>query len=246
MRVLGIIIVLLCGLWLPQAQARPLITDISTTDVAITAGFSGASLVLFGMTDQPDGQLVIQVQGPRGTEIIRRKVNTFGLWLNREKMVFSNVPGYYDISSSAPLQDMLDDQALMQNGFGLDQLAFQPEMRKSMTEINRFNEALIQKKQLQGLFALGTHQIKHVGPQLFRSRISIPPNVPIGEYLVTTYLIRDQAVIAQDTQRLFVHQAGLTGMITNFAHHNALLYGLFAVLLAITAGWISNEIFRRD
>lgn len=230
------------------AMAKPLTTDISERNLSITTGFSGASLVLFGMADQPGGRLIIKVKGPTGTEIIRQKDRVAGLWLNHDRMVFNNVPGYYDISSSQPLHTLLDADELRQYGFGLDSLNFTPDARMDgdAIKIRRFNEALIQSKQLNGLFALGTHQITHLNPQLFRTKIWLPANVPIGQYTLTSYLIRDRAIVAQDSQTLTITQGGISGAITRFAHHQSMLYGLFAVFLAAFAGWVSNEMFRRD
>ena len=230
----------------PTARADKLVTDLSERELSITAGFAGDSLVLFGTTDRPDGDLIIRVKGPGGTEIIRRKDPLMGLWINRGRMVFQDVPGYYDISASAPLHSLMSVPDLQEHRFGLDSLSFRAARTPDAQEQRRFNEALIQFKQVNGLFALNTHPITRISPRLFRTRIWLPANVPIGNYQVTTHLVVEGQIMAEDTQGFSVRQAGLSGFITTFAHDHAFFYGLFAVFLAVFAGWISNEMFRRE
>lgn len=238
---------LLCiGGVFPLTAHASLTTDLSENELSITAGFTGASVVLFGMTDQPDGDLIVHVQGPKETEVIRRKVNTFGLWLNRDSMMFNEVPGYYDISSSNVLDRILPREQLHKNGFGINNLTFAPEGKYTSQDRARFNEALIQAKQIQGLFSLGTNEITYIGPQLFRTRIWLPPTVPIGPYQVTTYLIRDNLIIDSQVNTLTITQAGISGFISRLSKQHSLFYGLMAVFIAVFAGWLSNEIFKRE
>lgn len=228
------------------AKAQPLVTDLSERELSITAGFSGGGLVLFGATQDPDAELIIKVQGPMGTEIVRRKEPVLGLWLNRGRMVFDNIPGYYDISASAPLNQIMEAQDLRQNGFGLDSLSFTARNLANAGEQRRYSEALIQYKQVSGLFALNTHTITRISPNLFRTQIWLPANVPIGNYQVTTYLVKEGIIVDTDQQAFTVQQGGVSGFVTEAAQDYAFFYGLFAVLLAMLAGWLSNEMFRRE
>ena len=83
------------------AQAAPLVADLSKHLVAITAGFSGAEVLLFGAVDEP-GDVVVIVRGPLRSVTMHRKSRVLGVWANTAKMTFEEVPSFYAIASSRP------------------------------------------------------------------------------------------------------------------------------------------------
>src|SRR5690606_22807928 len=76
---------------------------LSTDNVAITAGFSGANLTIFGALEDPDPQIVRQgrydvivvLEGPSRPVRVRRKDRVLGVWVNLESETFENVPVSY-------------------------------------------------------------------------------------------------------------------------------------------------------
>ena len=58
-----------------HAQAVPLVADLSNHPVAITTGFTGTDVLLFGATDGP-GDVVIVVSGRNADE------DAFNRWIN--------------------------------------------------------------------------------------------------------------------------------------------------------------------
>ena len=56
----------------PQVHALRLAADLSSKEVAISTGFSGAELLLFGATEGY-GDIVVTVLGPLRDEVFRRK-----------------------------------------------------------------------------------------------------------------------------------------------------------------------------
>ena len=61
--------------------AEPLVADLSKHLVAITTGFAGTDVLLFGAVEG-DGDVVVVVRGPNHTETVRRKQRQFGIWVN--------------------------------------------------------------------------------------------------------------------------------------------------------------------
>ena len=63
-------------LFASAAQAQddvPLVADLSSHLVAITTGFSGTDVLLFGATNGP-GDIAVVVRGPAEDAVIRRKI----------------------------------------------------------------------------------------------------------------------------------------------------------------------------
>ena len=91
----------------PTEAATPeLVVDLSLPRVSITSAFQGESILLFGMFDPP-GEIVVVVAGPPARETVLRKERFLGLWLNIGRQSFDDVPAYYAIAASQPLQRLL-------------------------------------------------------------------------------------------------------------------------------------------
>ena len=54
------------------------------------------------------------------------------------------------------------------------------------------------------------------------------------------------ALIARAAERMTVSKTGFEETMSNFAHNQALIYGLICVVLGVTIGWLAGVIFRRD
>ncbi|MEM9431250.1 MAG: TIGR02186 family protein, partial [Pseudomonadota bacterium] len=72
--------------------AEEVIGALSTNEVAITAGFNGTEIWIFGAVGRdapvPEGvgpaHVVITVSGPPERVTVRRKERTLGIWVNRD------------------------------------------------------------------------------------------------------------------------------------------------------------------
>jgi hypothetical protein len=89
-----------------QFETPELIVDLSRPRVSITSAFQGESILLFGMFDPP-GEIVVVVIGPPARETVLRKQRVLGMWLNTGRQAFDDVPAYYSIAASQPLQRLL-------------------------------------------------------------------------------------------------------------------------------------------
>lgn len=90
---IGNLIAGLLALLASPAAAADLITSLSNSLVAITTGFTGSNVLVFGATDG-GGDVIVVVRGPESREVVRRKARTFGIWINEAEVVFDNVPGF--------------------------------------------------------------------------------------------------------------------------------------------------------
>lgn len=225
------------------AAAAPLIADLSNYLVAITTGFTGTNVLMFGATDGP-GDIVVTVRGPLTDVAVRRKERIAGIWINRESLEFGQVPSFYAMASSRPIGDMLDSGLMQRQQVGEANLALLlPDA--PTPEVEEFRRALVQVKQRQGLYVTEPGKVSFLGNQLFRTELRFPSNVPVGSYLVEVLLVRDGKVVSAQTTPLVISKIGLGATIFQFAHTQSLAYGVIAVLIALLAGWIAYLAFRR-
>src|SRR5690606_38739398 len=125
-----------------QAQApysRPLHNEgiqigLSTNNIAITAGFSGADLTIFGALEDADPQVarqgrydvIVVLEGPGQPIVVRRKDRVLGIWMNLESETFDNVPVSYSMASTRPLQDITEPNSYKQLSLGPNNIYLEP------------------------------------------------------------------------------------------------------------------------
>jgi uncharacterized protein (TIGR02186 family) len=225
------------------ARAQPLVADLTNHLVAITTGFTGTSVVLFGATDG-NGDVIVVVRGPERDITVRRKSKVAEVWVNTRQVTFQSVPSYYSIASSKPLDDMAPPAMRQLHQIGLDNLRLNTESPISPKETEEFRAALLRNEARAGLYPPGIGQVSFLGDRLFRTDIRFPANVPTGTYLVQVFLVRDKAVVSGQTTPLVVSELGLDAEVHDFADRFALAYGLVAITLAALAGWLASLPFR--
>lgn len=244
----GQIAVLLAAalLWPATGGARQeLVVDLSQPEVAITAGFAGSSLMLFGAT-AGQGDVVVVVRGPKRDTVVRKKQRVAGIWMNRDSVTFAAVPFYYAIASSRPLDEILNTAQLKKYRIGTDNMG----LTVAGASVDKgaygdYHQALVRNKQRLGLYAAERGHLDFRGNRLFRTQLWFPSNVTVGSYDIDTLLVRGGKVVETQTTQLNVHKVGIESKIFDFAHRHPLPYGVLAILIAAMAGWLASFIFRK-
>jgi len=226
------------------AHAQQIIADLSRHLVAITTGFAGAEVLLFGAVDG-DGDVIVTVRGPETDLVVRQKSQVNGMWVNALSVTFAGVPGYYAVASTKPLEEILTNPVAEREQIGAQRLRLVPEANTPPDRADLFRRALMRNMERAGLFQPRTAQVRFLGQRLFRADIQFPANVPIGRYTVNVYLVRGGQVVSAATTPLLVSKIGLSAEIFDFAQERGITYGLIAVAFAGLAGWAASRVFQR-
>lgn len=236
--------VLLLGLaGAAPARAQALVADLTSHLIAITTGFNGTSVVLFGATDG-SGEVIVVVRGPERDMVVRRKSKVAGIWVNTRQVTFLSAPSFYSLASSRPIEEIAPLGMRQLHQIGIDQLRLNTEGPVPPQESTQFREAFIRNQVREALYHDAIGQVSFLGNRLFRTTIDFPANVPTGTYLVEAFLVRDNAVVAGQTTPLVISEIGVDADVYDFADRHGLLYGLVAVVLATMAGWLASLPFR--
>lgn len=230
------------------ASAEALVADLSEHLIRVTMGFEGAELLLFGSVEG-NGDVVVVVHGPREDVTVRRKDRVGGIWMNRAEMTFVDVPAFYKVMASQPPGPWLPEALRQRQQIGVDQLQLklspQDEKYANSSAAKAFRAALIRRKQALGHYSEGFGEVKMLSHRLFRTDISFPTNVPVGNYTVEVLLINNGEVLGAQTTPLYIKKTGVLAKIFAFAHNQAAAYGAIAVVIAVLAGLGANAAFRR-
>ena len=243
-RRLGPVLAALLLLALPgAARAQQLVADLTSHLVAITTGFTGTSVVLFGAIEG-GGDIVVVVRGPERETVVRRKSRVAGIWLNTRSIAFANVPSFYAVLANKPVDDVVPANLRQVHEIGIDNLKLNPAEKAKPADIIEFRAALIEEQQRGGLYDKKPGAVNFLGDKLFRASLDFPATVPVGTYSIQVFLVRKGDIVAAQTTPLIISQTGLEADINDFAQNRSLLYGLVAVAMAAVAGWGATFLFR--
>ena len=228
-----------------RAASDVLVVDLSQETVAITAGFAGTDVLLFGAIEGK-GDVVVIVRGPDRPVVVRRKSRVLGVWVNTARMTFDRVPSFYAIASSRPLAEIAPETVRAREQMGLDHLRLDlPRAKASENVAAAWRAGLIRNHQRLGLYRSEIKPITVQFDRLFRAKLTLPANVSTGKYQVQVYLLRDGRVVSARSRGLDVERVGTEALIYDFAYQKPALYGLIAILVALMAGWAAHLAFRK-
>ena len=243
-RLLALLALIAAVLAPSPARAQPLVFDLSSHLIAITTGFSGTELLLFGATEG-EGDVIVTLRGPETTAVVRKKTRVAGIWINTDRLTFTGAPAFYRVPASRPIEQIAPPALRARHQIGLENLRMAPPVEARPEEIQTFRAGLLRNQENRGLYSSEAGRVTFLGPRLFRTRVVLPANVPPGAYTAEVLLVRNGQVLAAQTTPMFVSKIGVGAEVYDFAHRHAALYGILAILLAALSGWGASVAFRK-
>lgn len=230
--------------------------DVSTRSVAVTSSFTGTEIVIFGSVEHsrqltPEAGLydiAIVVEGTPTPIVSRQKARVAGVWLNALSVQFDNVPSYYAIMSTRPIEEITDPRTLSDNSIGFDsvRMAVAPKQAQPAPELlSEFKQAVVRLKQKDKLYQKRDYGVTFIGRSLFRSALSLPANVPVGPLVTHVYLFKDGQLMSKHSSSVTLQREGLERYLHDFAFKYPMYYGIFAVILAVVSGLLASAFFKR-
>lgn len=231
-----------------EAQQRRNLTAAVTEDtIEVTSDFRGARVIVYGASPEQrgGGDLVVAIRGPAAGLTVRRKRRIAGLWLNVDPVRFSDAPMFFAVVSAKPLEQIAAPEAIWKLKLDPAAQARLVDTTPADADPGVYRRALARLKQRAGLYAVEPRGLEFPAQGLFRAPVALPANAPPGAYTVDIYLFRRERLIASEQATITIARTGLERTIHDLAHSHPLLYGLAAVLLAVSAGWAATLAFRR-
>lgn len=234
------------------ASKPVLVPDVSARSIEIRYSFTGAQLLLFGAILYPGGrvpsdeaQIAVVVKGPVQPIMVREKHKIAGIWMNADSHRFQSAPGFYAIASSEPIARLVDDRTAAIYELGLDNLQLSPGGGALPDKERRFEAGLLDLRKRQGLFSERSKGVEISKGVLYRARIDIPSQVPVGTYTAETFLIDDKRVLAAATREIEIGKSGFERYVALAARRHAFLYGLAAMLMSLGLGYAAAWTFSK-
>lgn len=245
-----VLLALVALLLLGGARDPILVPEVSQHEVQVQQGFTGTELLLFGAILDPQGSraggdydIVVVLKGPTRPILLREKEKLAGIWVNADSTTFRSAPSFYAVSSSRPVDQIVDERTAAIYELGLGWLQLSPIGAINPKEQARFAAGLVDLRQRQGLFKQDEGGVTLSEQVLYQARIELPSSVQTGTYTAETFAITEKRVIASAVAEVEVKKIGLDRFVANFADDHSVLYGLFAVFVAIGMGWVAGRLF---
>lgn len=243
----------------PKRMREVVHADISTRSVQVTSSFTGTEIIVFGSIEhgRPEHaasedlyDVVVVLEGTPENLVARKKSNVVGIWINTQSMSFQNVPSYYAISSTRPLDEIASPLVLRNHDIGFDKIRMQPaggwETGITTADLRQFQEAVIRLKNKSGLYVQNDYGVVFVGgASLFRTTIDLPANVPVGNLNARVMLFRKGQMLSQFKSQVRMQREGIERYLHDFAFGYPLFYGIAAVIIAAGAGLAASSYFNR-
>ncbi len=223
-----------------HAQTNEMAVEVASDRIDVTVGFTGSSIELFGDKKDKDAHIAIVVEGPRKDITIWKKERVLGAWMNKKYTTFKNMPVYYQYAFSADESAEEFQSLLNENSIGSNALIKNTETKKSKSikTPKLFVDALLEKKKAAGLYFESAAEIKFINDNFFRVSFKIPPSAATGEYIIRSFLMKDNAVIQHQENKLKVEQVGLNAFVKASSKDYSLLYACICIFFGMASGWL--------
>jgi uncharacterized protein (TIGR02186 family) len=231
---------------------------VSKRHIAVTSSFNGTEIYILGAiggSQQPAAEsgyyhVIIVVEGVPGRAVVRRKSNVAGLWLNTSSVAFDNVPSFYAVVSTSPVDEIATEADRALYGIGLEHLKFTPAVGQSVPltpeDIKAYREAIIRLKRNAGLYLdKQPFGVAFTGKITFVASVVLPANITVGPFWTRVYLFREEKLLSSFSINQTLTRDGLEEYLHTFAHRLPTLYGFTTVLIAVGAGLLASTAFRK-
>jgi uncharacterized protein (TIGR02186 family) len=246
-----VFIIVVSFIWHPQlANSKVSATAKNEPNlIAIGALFNGTQLTVSGNVGIKN-DVVVLVSGKQEALALKKKGKALGLlWMNLGDVHIKNVPNVYLLYSSKSNMESAEQNpnTWEKLGFGIEYLKKEMEIEAPQAERDMMANEFLKLKQKHGLYAFHPGEIrfeqKNETEKSFAAAVWIPPRIPFGEFQITVMEINNGHIIDTAKHELKVKEEGIPLMLSSLAFNHSLLYGFFAVFIAVVAGLAMDFFF---
>lgn len=240
---LGFLAVLWAGLTCSPVRAAALPPfALSPQHVAISALYDGQDLTVTG--EAPAGsQVVVRLAGEPRSFDMKRKGRVLGLlWMNTEKVTFSEAPSVFLVAAS-PETPAASLAALGVPGLSgkITVASQEPDKAALVTEFLKYQQAEKLYRENAGQVTLGPDAGQR---RPFTAVLHLPSRLSPGAYAVEVLALQDGAVAARGDVSLQASFVGAPAFLADMAFGHGALYGILASIIAILGGLVIGQLFR--
>jgi uncharacterized protein (TIGR02186 family) len=233
-------------------QAFAMLTAKANHDhITIDFFYHGSTVGVKGLSD-PGRDLVVKISSPEGHQTLKQKGKVAGLlWMNVGTLTFEKTPNFYELFTTARIDDILTKEEQEKHVIGYSALEQHVEIQGMANEAERaewFGQ-FVKFKEASKLYVAKESTVETRvlpdGHLEYSVMTQWPYQAAPGEYTVTVYAVRGGKVVEQAESRVKVEQVGLVKTLASMAKDSAAFYGFLSIGIALGAGFGVGMIFRK-
>ena len=223
------------------------ISDIDKSNIELSTRFDGTSILVFGAIspENDSTSLLIEIIGPSTSVNIRKKVQIWGIWVNKKIAHFKDIPSFYLISISNPEHPVLieiENQKLKSLFYDFLEITSTP---KDGNVVEQYYDELTRLKKKLGKLSTFEEQVNIIDKKLFSHKVNLPNKIHPGLYKIKMTLIDQQGTeLSKSEQSVKVSKVGIQEFLSYNSKNNPVFYGLFSVIIALFLGFSAAQLFR--
>ena len=248
---------------------------VSPEIVAVGINFGGAEVAVNGRAPR-DSQVIVKVCTEPSTVKLSKKGRVMGIfWMTTERAVVENMPSFYAVYSSQPVDTLLAKEEQIR--LGVDAECTGIMRQATVTADSPDREPLLGAPSQEYISALRDIYIKKGtyspcvschrtasaaampqsgpgGPEhgaivlsndMWQLRLMLPADTPLGRYEITAYYVAGSRVVSTESAAFTVQKSGLVELLSNMATQNAPAYGAISLLVVVVVGLGIGFVFPR-
>ncbi len=225
-----------------SADGVPVELYASARQIEVTPRYSGELVRVWGKVPE-DCYVIVKLASPRESAVFSRKGKVGPFWLSVGRVRFENVPWMYKVKSDLPIDEILTRREELRYQLGIRGLKASIGVQKGVDRDLYLNE-LIMTRKAGRLFSFDLTGVTRRGPA-FTTSFFWPSDGPPGHYHIEAFAAREGLVVGYGAVDIDVKRIGLEAWVSRLSRHHGMLYGAFAVALAIVAGLAASLVFKR-
>lgn len=228
----------------PVWAEEPLAISPEHIDIGLTYG--GQKVDITGRVPEGEDCMVRIISGEKPLHL-KEKGKVWGvLWMNVASLSYEEVPDLYFIRSSSSLAELTSSDTLDTLMVGYEALKHHVAPDPA-TEENRLFGELVKLKEKEGLFSVSENTITRTpganGMDTIETTLTFPPKAPVGDYQVELISFKNGEKDKTETATISLQRSSAIKFLSSMAVNKGLLYGIFAVVIALGSGLLTGVIF---
>ena len=223
------------------------ISDIDKSDIELSTRFDGTSLLVFGaLSPENDStSLLVEVIGPSTSVNITKKVQIWGIWVNKKIALFQDIPSFYQISISNPEHPILKEIEYQKLRSIFYDFLETTSISEDGNRAEQYYDELVRLKKKLGKLSAFEEKINIIDKKLFSYKVNLPKKIHPGIYKIKMTLIDQQGIeLSRSEQSVKVSKVGVQEFLSSNSKNNPVFYGLFSVIIALFLGFSAAQLFR--
>ena len=185
------------------------------------------------------------VRGPERETTVWRKGKIAGIWVNAESVTFTNVPSFYAVASSRPIEEAVAPATAALYRIGVGNLKFAPRPPAGAERVPTVHRRADRGAAAgRAVYGCAPARSPFSASACSAPLSPFPPTCRPGPTSSKSSWCATSDVVGGQTTPLVVSKVGLDAAVFDFASRRRAAYGAIAVLTAVVAGWLASLPFR--